>query len=360
MIRPIRRIDLPKNRRIIAVSDIHGNLPYFQGLLDKIEFSSRDILVIDGDFLEKGEDSLALLRFIMELEKRGNVYTIRGNCDGWHEFIDQNGKMDEFARNYMLPRKYSLLRQMCREYELEVTNDSDMNEVRGLLSEHFAAELEFLRMLPVIIETENYTFVHGGVSGASIDEVNPYTCMKNDNFLGQGYSFDKWMIVGHWPVVLYHEDKTDANPIILRDRKIISIDGGCVLKDDGQLNALIIPYDGSEDFQCVYYDHFPLVIAEDRQAASENSYYIRWGDNCVQILEQGEEFSLCRHLRTGVEMEILTKYLSFGVEGCIANDCTNYELEVSPGDRLSVVERTSKGILCKKNGISGWYRGRMK
>lgn len=39
--------------------------------------------------------------------------------------------------------------------------------------------------------------------------------MKNDDFLGQGHSFDKWVIVGHWPVTLYHPDIQSAAPILL-------------------------------------------------------------------------------------------------------------------------------------------------
>ncbi len=68
--------------------------------------------------------------------------------------------------------------------------------------------------------------------------------MKNDDFLGQGHSFDKWVIVGHWPVTLYHPDIQSAAPILLPGRRIASIDGGCVLKLDGQLNALILPGGG--------------------------------------------------------------------------------------------------------------------
>ena len=63
----IKRLRLPPGRRIIAVSDIHGNLPYLKGLLKKIRFDADDILIIDGDFLEKGPDSLGTLRYIMQL-----------------------------------------------------------------------------------------------------------------------------------------------------------------------------------------------------------------------------------------------------------------------------------------------------
>ena len=44
----IQRLDT-RARRIIAVSDIHANMPYFRGLLEKINFSERDELIIDGD-----------------------------------------------------------------------------------------------------------------------------------------------------------------------------------------------------------------------------------------------------------------------------------------------------------------------
>ena len=43
--------------------------------------------------------------------------------------------------------------------------------------------------------------------------------------------------------------------------------------------------------------------------------------------------------------------------GC--NDCTDYVLPLEPGDRVSVVEETSRGFLVKHNGVSGWYGGEL-
>lgn len=359
MIRPIIRLDLPQDRRIIVTSDIHANIPYFRGLLEKIGFCDEDTLIIDGDFLEKGSESLAMLRLVMQMQARGNTHVIRGNCDGWHELVDARGRMDKYMKGYMLQRPDCLVRQMFEENGEPFTQKTDIAQVREAMESRYSAELDFLRNLPVIIETGNYTFVHGGVSGVPVDEVDPYTCMKNDNFLNQGHSFSKWQIVGHWPVALYGEGIISANPIILRDRKIISIDGGTSIKNDGQLNALIIPHDGSEDFECVYYDDYDTGNALDAQCASQASNYIRYGDNEVKILETGEEFSLCEHKRTGATMWALTKYISHTAEGFELDDSTDYELEVSVGDTLSIIERTSRGYLCKKNGVSGWYRGKI-
>lgn len=82
----VERLDT-RGRRIIAVSDIHANMPYFRGLLEKIAFSDNDELIIDGDFLEKGERSLETLHFIMELAARGNCRAVCGNCDTWSDII---------------------------------------------------------------------------------------------------------------------------------------------------------------------------------------------------------------------------------------------------------------------------------
>ena len=49
-------------RRVIAVSDIHGNLPFLKGLLERAALTPDDVLILVGDLLEKGRDSLATLR----------------------------------------------------------------------------------------------------------------------------------------------------------------------------------------------------------------------------------------------------------------------------------------------------------
>ena len=79
----------------------------------------------------------------------------------------------------------------------------------------------------------------------------------------------------------------------------------------------------------------------------------------VQVLQRGEEFSRCRHVRTGYEMDILTKYLFRPEEETDCNDSTDYVLPVRAGDSLRIVERTSRGVLAKRDGVSGWYFGKL-
>lgn len=360
----IQRPYFAPGRRIIVVSDIHGNLPYFRGLLEKAGFSDADALVLDGDFLEKGPDSLGTLRYIMDLARGGSVYPLIGNCDSWSDVVD-NADSEGYRRllKYMLHTRYGLFYEMIGREGIELSEDTDMDAVIALLRPKYAEEWDFLRSLPTAVETPHYIFVHGGVRpGVPLQEQRSGDCMKLDDFRGRGWSFPKWVIVGHWPVTLYIEDHVCANPIVDRDRKIISIDGGCVLKDDGQLNALIIPEEGSEEFETLYYDRFtPLRRVKTAQRASEKSYYIRWGDNEVEVLSRGGEFSRCRHIRTGYEMDILTRYLSRRADGgAVANDCSDYVLPLKPGDMVGVIETTSRGYYVKHDGTSGWYYGELE
>lgn len=357
----IQTLSVAPGRRILAVSDIHANLPYLKGLLEKTGFCASDELIVVGDFLEKGGYSLETLRYLMALAERGNTHLLLGNCDNWNDIFHMGPEYDERMLSYMRYRRCGLLWEMLELLGIDPLALTELSGVKGLLAESFSAEWAFLDSLPHAIETEHYLFAHASVRpGKALREHTVSELATCDAFLKQGWRFDKWVVVGHWPVMLYGENIVSARPIIDRDRHIISIDGGCVLKDDGQLNALIIPFEGSEDFGWDAYDPFPERVVKTAQAGSERSYYIRWGDSRVQVLQRGEEFSRCRHLRTGYEMDILTKYLFTGEEITDCNDCTDYVLPLLPGDRVRVVETTSRGCFVKHEGVSGWYFGELE
>lgn len=346
-------------RRVIAVSDIHGNLPFFLGLMEKISLTPDDILVLDGDMLEKGQHSLALLRYLMQLSKTHTLYPVCGNCDGLVLRFFETDELDEqFFSSYLPQHPESTLRQLAREGGFDQVED--LPKLRADLCRTYPEEHAWLAAMPTILETEHLVFVHGGVPSLDhMERLNRWKCMKNDDFRDQGHSFPKFVIVGHWPVTLYDAHIPSAAPIVDRAEHIASIDGGCVLKADGQLNALILPSCDSTDFSWQAYDGLPTATALDGQIPSTDSVNIRWGRSALELLETGEELSLCRHLETGREMLILNHYLRRGPNGLWCEDSTDYALPVSPGDTLTVVYSTKQGHLCKKDGVTGWYYGRL-
>lgn len=359
------RPHIEPGRRVLAISDIHGNLPFLKGVLEKAKFSADDVLILVGDLLEKGEDSLATLRYIMELQKTHTVYPLCGNCDhidrvfleGWPGADEDLWPVFQFWGNRWT------VAQMGAELGFVPTCLADMAELRARVRAAFPAECAFLMSLPHILETENFIFVHGGVPREDrLEELPAYSCMKNDDFVGRGLRFKKWVVVGHWPVTLYNLQVPTAKPLVRGEQRIISIDGGCVLKLDGQLNALIIPDVTGDAVDWVAYDGLPTVRAAEDQAGSADSLNIRWSDSAVEVLTTEGDCSLCRHVSTGREMWILNEYLyprrSDGYIHC--EDTTDYQMPVRAGDKLKLVRESSRGCIVKKDGATGWYYGKLE
>ena len=182
--------------------------------------------------------------------------------------------------------------------------------------------------------------------------------MKWDHFLADGLAFAKYVAVGHWPVTLYRSDFPCCNPIIDRERRILSLDGGCGVKEDGQLNLLILPDWRSDDFELCTWSPLKEIIALDAQEETAGSTYIHWGDHVVQVLEQNGDTARISH--HGKELLVPSGYLWPCKEGTGCSDVTDRKLAVLPGERLLLVDETKLGCYVQKNGCSGWYTGRFE
>ena len=202
----VRPIDLPPGRRVLVISDIHGNLPLLRGLLDRVGLCKEDILIILGDIGERSPGSLETLQYVMALHRQYTVYTVMGNCD---ELV-LNFADDAEPREWFYPRIFErwgercTLKQMARLAGVSLDSPADYPRARQVLNDRFAAEFDFLRSLPHILVGDHYLFVHGGVPREEdLAGLDAHACMKNDDFMNQGHSFRRWVIVGHWPVTLY-------------------------------------------------------------------------------------------------------------------------------------------------------------
>ncbi len=364
----VQQVDLRGYDRILAVSDIHGQAELFDALLQKVGFGPRDALVLVGDLTEKGPDSLGLLRQVMRLWQGGNVFAVTGNCDlGWGRDLLAPENLP-FMREYVDARisqwnwSGTILWDMCREAGLQQLLRDDPAACQRQLLARYAAEWAFLQALPTVLVSEDCTFVHAALPGEQLQMLEQEDCVRCDAFCAQeGPRFAKTCIVGHWPTSMYRQDKPCHAPVFNARRNLFGIDGGCVLKDDGQLNCLVRDNrTGCWDYAAV--DGFATAVALDAQRESERSFYLRWvDDRRVQLLQKGEAFSLCRHSRTGYELAIENDRLYTGDGGDLyACDCSDYHLPVQPGDTLSVVRRPPHGYWVKKNSVCGWYRGRLQ
>lgn len=122
-----------------CISDIHGHYELFCRLMDKIKFSGGDRLYVLGDVIDKGPDSVKLLRTLLSM--RG-AECIAGN----HEY--------DFLKYYR-----GLLRV-----------DTDPDEVYAKLRAYFsdghlldADTVDALDLMPFYIETDKFIGVHAGL-----------------------------------------------------------------------------------------------------------------------------------------------------------------------------------------------------
>lgn len=79
-----------KGRRTIVISDIHGEQQLFERLLQQVGFCHEDYLIIGGDILDKGQNSIETMEYVFQLLEQPNVFMIKGNCDRIFEELDED------------------------------------------------------------------------------------------------------------------------------------------------------------------------------------------------------------------------------------------------------------------------------
>jgi len=78
-----------------VMSDLHGCFDEFQKMLKKLDFSDEDQLIIAGDYIDRGKQSLEMLEWLKNPPE--NVTLIKGNHD--EEFVYYIDLLEELEKN---------------------------------------------------------------------------------------------------------------------------------------------------------------------------------------------------------------------------------------------------------------------
>jgi predicted phosphodiesterase len=65
--------------KLAVLSDIHGNLPALRAVVENIDHWHPDVVVVDGDIVNRGPHSGACLELLLERQQRDNWWLLRGN-----------------------------------------------------------------------------------------------------------------------------------------------------------------------------------------------------------------------------------------------------------------------------------------
>ena len=131
--------------RNIIIGDVHGCIDELKELINKLELVSTDHLFFIGDLIDKGPDSVGVVKYVYELSKLYSTVLILGN----HE--------EKFLR--FLYNKANNKKALS---EMKTTPDFEI-----LASTLLDDEIEFLKQsyYTYNIKEQNIVLLHGGITG---------------------------------------------------------------------------------------------------------------------------------------------------------------------------------------------------
>ncbi|MBM6645042.1 metallophosphoesterase [Bacillus sp. RIT 809] len=354
----IQKLLVPKGVRVIVISDIHGELNLLKELLHKVNFKDDDYLIINGDLCEKGSDSIGVVDYVMDLViSKSNVYVVEGNCEVVVEaLVNENPALI----NYLCTRKNTIFNEWLKQLNVTVHEESDIRELKNILMSHFSEEIKWLTELPTAIETEEYIFVHAGLEDREDwKQTDRKNAIAMPEFFNKAHRADKYVIVGHWPVVNYSEEAPSNNPVIDKEKKIIAIDGGNAIKEAGQLNAFIIYRDILNDtFSYTYVDHFPQYeVLADFNTNSVMQGGVTYPHYYIEPVERMKDFTVCKQKGTNELLHVKNEYIKQLESGeyTVKTDISCAQIGVRKGDIVSLIDDSCMGYdLIKKDGVEGW------
>lgn len=146
---------------LYVISDIHGEYDLFIKLLRKINFSLNDEMIICGDVIDKGRDSVKLLRFI---KSTPNFRCVIGN----HEY--------SFLKYY-----WSIMQNSPKDFDDVLKKLQNYFPYDGKLLDWHT--IDWLESLPYYIEKEDFVCVHAGVSLTSDNHLLPLEQTTEEQFV---------------------------------------------------------------------------------------------------------------------------------------------------------------------------------
>ncbi len=353
---------VPEEYRMFVISDIHAHKDAFKQLLHQVRLKDEDYLVILGDFLEKGPNSLEMLYTVRDLSERQNTFVLMGNCEGALLELLLDEANAHRLKHYLVHTSWgSLLRDSCEALNLDY-HKMDPKELQQRLREYLIKEIAILQTFAAAVEFDQFIFVHAGIEKREDwEESSVESMLEMPYFLDQGHALtNRYVVCGHTPVSNYSDTKIDNSIILNHRRRIISIDGGMGVKEIAQLNALEIR---KEDEGYLYFNHHvdeyePCEVLFRCYPKFESVVKVAWPNYEIEVLQVGTSFSWCRKYDTK-ELVFIKNEFIYEKDGhyFCKDDYISYMLEVQAGDQVSLIATYGKYAYVMKDGIVGWIKG---
>lgn len=344
--------------RIVAISDVHGHVSCFKRMIKKLNLKKSDYLVIIGDFINKGENSFETFKYIEELSKRENTFILKGN----HEH-----SMEIFTHDR---ERFKQIYDYCRGDHLETLIDGILldagltmaffkssDQLYDYIHSNYSDVVRFISSLPIILNFDDFRFVHGGYNDDFCTHEDEGKFLKYDNYNELSHVNKKTTIVGHWPASELRGHILQSIPFYNDDKNIIFIDGGLGVKTSGELNALVIEKNNGVIEQNYYQENnFEKVkIIKSHCFQEEDVIYLSFPHYQFEVLESQEAMVKCRHNHSQQEFTAFKSLLT-GENGqqYFKTNYVNRFFNLNKGDMVELCETYDDCVLVKHCDEFGW------
>lgn len=224
-------------RRTLVISDIHGCYEEFNALLELVHFNkNEDLLLLLGDYVDRGIQSKEVVEKVLQLVQGGNVVALRGNHD--QRFLDLMTSEDEIVKmKFIQHGGLQTLESYCGDPLLEsMSVEERLQYAKAYINKRYKHHISFLNSLPYYFEDKGHIYAHAGLNPSyeNWKQQSEYDFMYiKEPFFKNPTVVDKIVVFGHSKVIDIH-DKAD----VWFGKDKIGIDGGCAY--GFQLNCLEI------------------------------------------------------------------------------------------------------------------------
>ena len=236
-----------------VMSDIHGCYDDMMQMLKQIEFSTKDTLILAGDYIDRGPKSYEMLQWIVKVPD--NVKLLKGNHE--EEFAQNVKLMNEFLSQNNLNKDSNKDTKLIYEFLKQL---SDRKENAGMLFDYYGTIKELIEIKQVTLSKLNvwvvcienmeyylkcringrqFVIVHAGYTDSIEEDMDDsydsleefYLYARDDAYIFGGIRHGI-VVAGHTPTTLEEElPYNDGNVYQAYDKdmdcKFYDIDCGC-------------------------------------------------------------------------------------------------------------------------------------
>lgn len=205
--------------RLLAISDIHGQLDKFKQLLQLCNYDkNKDQLILLGDYTDRGYQNIDTLKYIIDLKRDGAI-VLKGN----HDELTQGTIYELLTGNFT----------GNLQCHMNCGGENTVQELIKCNSKDLYYIYNFIKDLPTYYEYEKYIFSHSGVDSTKSFNENTSSDLlwSRWDFINSKAYKDKIVIFGHTVTFSINMMISKQNPTIWKDsyyKDKIGIDCGSV------------------------------------------------------------------------------------------------------------------------------------